>query len=98
MSYELEFLELAFAEWNRLDRSIAVRLRKKLERRQIQPRLENQRLTGSLALCYKVRDDKSGYRLIYLVEEDTRLLVVISIGQRRELEAYRVAAQRIIDR
>ena len=97
MDYELKFLDLAFEEWSELDRSVRDRLRKKLERRLEEPRIESQRLHGGLAHCFKIRDDKSGNRMVYLVDDDLMVLRVVAVGKRRELEAYRIAAQRIID-
>jgi mRNA interferase RelE/StbE len=96
-SFDLEFLDLAHDEWFKLDSAVVARLRKKLERRLEEPRIESQRLHGGLAHCFKIRDDKSGNRMVYLVDDDLMVLRVVAVGKPRELEAYRIAAQRIID-
>ena len=95
MAYELKFLDLAFEEWQNLDPGISARLRRKLERRLEQPRIESQRLRGALAHCFKIRDDKSGFRLIYLVDDDYMLLRVIAVGKREDFLAYRIAEARL---
>lgn len=94
-SFDLEFLDLAHDEWFKLDSAVAARLRKKLERRLEQPRIESQRLHGSLAECFKIRDDKSGTRVIYLVEDDRHVVLVVSVGKRTDGAAYRIAEARL---
>lgn len=94
-SFDLEFLDLAHAEWFKLDSAVVARLRKKLECRLEQPRIESQRLHGSLAECFKIRDDKSGTRVVYLVEDDRRVVLILSVGKRTDGAAYRLAESRL---
>ena len=94
-SFDLEFLDLAHDEWFKLDSAVVARLRKKLERRLEQPRIESQRLHGSLAECFKIRDDKSGTRVVYLVEDDRRVVLIVSVGKRTDGAAYRIAQGRL---
>jgi mRNA interferase RelE/StbE len=94
-TFDLEFLDLAHDEWFKLDSAVAARHRKKLQRRLEQPRIESQRLHGSLAECFKIRDDKSGTRVIYLVEDDRHVVLVVTVGKRTDGAAYRIAQGRL---
>jgi mRNA interferase RelE/StbE len=95
MPFKLEFLDLAFDEWCKLDSAVATRLRKKLDRRLEQPRIESQRLHGTLGDCFKIRDDKSGSRVVYVIEDDEHVVLVVSVGKRADGAAYRIAEARL---
>ena len=95
MAYELEFHAAALKEWQNLDNSVRLYLKKKLEKRLEDPRIDSARLHGNLQHCYKIKNDKTGHRLVYQVIDDQVIVYVISIDKRDGLEAYRLAAQRI---
>ena len=95
MAYELEFHAAALKEWQNLDNSVRLFLKKKLEKRLEDPRIDSARLHGNLQHCYKIKNDKTGHRLVYQVIDDQVIVYVISIDKRDGLEAYRLAAQRI---
>lgn len=95
MAYKLDFLDSALAEWVKLDKSIRDPLQKKLERRLESPQIENEALSGKLAGHYKIRHDKSGYRLIYFVDQDC--VVVTAVGKRAGKAAYLAAISRLPD-
>jgi mRNA interferase RelE/StbE len=95
VAYELEFHAAALKEWQNLDNSVRLFLKKKLEKRLEDPRIDSARLHGNLQHCYKIKNDKTGHRLVYQVIDDQVIVYVISIDKRDGLEAYRLAAQRI---
>ena len=91
-AYELFFIPAALKEWKQLDNSVRVRLKKKLENVLHNPYLENNRLSGKLSQCYKIKDSKSGFRVIYGVRENT--VVVYAVGKREKLTVYLAALAR----
>ena len=95
MSYELEFHPAALKEWQSLDKSVRLFLKKKLEKRLENPRIDSARLHGDLQHCYKIKSDKTGHRLVYQVIDDRIIVFVLSVDKRDDLKAYRLAAQRI---
>ena len=95
MSYELEFHSAALREWQGLDNSVRVLLKKKLETRLKNPHVDSARLHGDLQHCYKIKNDKTGHRLVYQVIDDRIIVFVLSVDKRDDLKAYRLAAQRI---
>ena len=74
MSFELEYLEEALAEWKRLDASIRNQFKKKLAERLIEPRIPSSKLSGHPDR-YKIKLRSIGYRLVYEVH-DGRLVVL----------------------
>lgn len=58
--------------------------------------MPNSVLSGDLAGTYKIKDAKSGYRLLYAVDEANGLILVLAIDKRENLKAYRSAAKRFI--
>jgi mRNA interferase RelE/StbE len=95
LAYELEFHPAALKEWQGLDNSVRLLLKKKLETRLKNPHVESSRLHGDLQHCYKIKNDKTGHRLVYQVIDDQVIVYVISVDKRDDLKAYRLAAQRI---
>lgn len=97
MAYELEFHVAALKEWQRLDNSVRHFLKKKLEKRLENPHIEGSRLHGDLQHCYKIKNDRTGHRLVYQVIDARITVYVLSIDKRDDLTAYRLAAHRIND-
>jgi len=95
LSYELEFHPVALKEWQGLDNSVRLMLKKKLETRLKNPHVDSARLHGDLQHCYKIKNDKTGHRLVYQVIEDRIIVFVLSIDKREDLKAYRLAEQRV---
>lgn len=95
MAYELEFHPAALKEWQSLDSSVRIFLKKKLEKRLQNPRINSARLHGDLQHCYKIKNDKTGHRLVYQVIDDRVIVFVLSVDKREDLMAYMLAAGRI---
>jgi len=94
MIYELEFNEEAFKEWNDLDGSIKAQFKKQLEKRLENPHVPSARLGNDLEGCYKIKLQKSGYRLVYDVIDNRLVIIVLSVGRRDGLVAYIKASKR----
>jgi len=95
--YRLKFLPEALAEWNALDGSVKIVLRKLLKKRLIEPRVPGAELNGSLRDCYKIKLRKQGYRLVYQVEDEVLTVLVLAVDKRENMAAYRAALSRLLD-
>ena len=93
--YRLKFVPDAWAEWLALDGSVRELLKKALKKRLVQPHLPGAVLHGDLRDCYKIKLRKQGYRLVYQVEDDVLLVLVLAIDKREDLAAYRAALTRL---
>lgn len=94
--YRLKFLPEALVEWNALDGSVKEVLKKLLKKRLAQPRLPGTELHGELRDCYKIKLLKQGYRLVYRVEDDVLVVLVLAVAKREDLAAYRAAVDRLL--
>lgn len=93
-TYELDFRADALKEWRALDGTVREQLRKKLIERLAHPHIPAARLSG-MANCYKIKLRKHGYRLVYQVEDDVLLVLVIAVGRRDRNAVHKAAAGRI---
>ncbi len=93
MIYELEFDRRALKEWRKLDSPQRLQLKKKLHELLSHPRNEVNRLR-ELPDCYKIKLRSSGYRLIYQVQDQRLVVLVVAIGKREREEAYKNASHR----
>lgn len=96
VSYRLQFLPEALEEWQTLDGSVKTLLRKALKKRLQQPRVPGSQLHAELRDCYKIKLRKIGYRLVYAVEDDVLVVLVLSVGKREEMAAYLQAIERLL--
>lgn len=96
LTYRLQFLPEALEEWTALDGSVKTLLRKTLKKRLEQPRVPGSELHAELRDCYKIKLRKLGYRLVYAVEDDRLIVLVLSIGKRQEMAAYLQAVERLL--
>ncbi|WP_305044932.1 type II toxin-antitoxin system RelE family toxin [Geoalkalibacter sp.] len=96
-TYRLKFVPEALQEWQALDGSIKEPLRKALKKRLERPHVSGAELHGELRGCYKIKLRKQGYRLVYMVEDDTLVVLVLAIDRRENMAAYRAALARLLD-
>jgi mRNA interferase RelE/StbE len=92
--YRLKFVPDAWREWQALDGSIKQALKLLLAKRLQNPHVPGSLLHRELAGCYKIKLLKQGYRLVYMVEDDVLVVLVLSVGKREDNAAYRAAARR----
>ena len=96
--YILKFVPDALKEWQALDGSIKEPLRKALKKRLEQPHVPGAKLHGDLRGCYKIKLRKQGYRLVYMVEDDVLVVLVLAIDRREDLAAYHAAIVRLLEK
>lgn len=95
-AYRLKFLPRALIEWEALDGSVKSVLKKLLKKRLDQPHVIGAQLHGGLTNCYKIKLLKQGYRLVYLVEDDVLVVLVLAVAKREDNAVYRSAIERLI--
>ncbi|MBS9427030.1 type II toxin-antitoxin system RelE/ParE family toxin [Photorhabdus akhurstii] len=93
MIYSLEFEKRALKEWKKLGHPIKEQLKKKLAERLENPHVQSARLRGR-ANRYKIKLRSSGYRLVYEVNDNKIILLVIAIGKRAGDAVYTLANER----
>jgi len=93
MSYSLEFLDSALKEWRRLDSNTREQFAKKLRERCENPHIPSAKLHGAKDR-YKIKLRDRGYRLVYEVEDDRLVVLVVAVGRRDRLAVYRQADRR----
>jgi mRNA interferase RelE/StbE len=92
-TYSLEFLPSALKEWQKLGATVREQFRKKLEERLREPAIASAQLRGAPDL-FKIKLRRSGYRLVYRVDDGRLVVVVISVGKRDKSKVYRAADSR----
>lgn len=95
--FRLKFVPDALKEWQSLDGSIKEPLRKALKKRLQQPHVPGSELHGNLQGCYKIKLRKQGYRLVYKVEDDLLIVLVLSVDRREDMAAYHAAFARLLE-
>lgn len=86
--YRLKFVPDALAEWQALDGGVKDVLRKALRKRLAQPHVPGAALHGDLR--------KQGYRLVYSVEGDVFVVLVLAVAKREDMAVYRFAVKRAL--
>ena len=94
--YKLKFLPEALKEWHQLDGSIKLIFRKALKKRLIQPKVPGSELHGDLKDCYKIKLLKHGYRLVYTIEDQELLVLVLAVDKRENSITYQSALLRLL--
>lgn len=94
MSYELEFDPRALKEWKKLGENIKIQLKKKLAEVLVNPEIPANKL-ADFPNCCKIKLRNSGYRLVYQVQNERIVVLVLAIGKRERLEAYNKAKERL---
>lgn len=88
----------AWAEWQALDGSVKEPLRKLLKKRLNNPHMPGAALHGELAGFYKIKLRKQGYRLVYGVEDDALVVMVMAVDKREDSAVYRAALSRLFEK
>lgn len=96
--YRLQFVPSAWAEWQQLDGSVKEPLRRLLKKRLDHPHVPGAALHGALAGHYKIKLRKQGFRLIYGVQDDVLIVMVMAVGKREDSTAYQAALARVSEK
>jgi mRNA interferase RelE/StbE len=93
-TYNLGFRRDAKKEWDKLNPSIRQQFANKLKERLSNPHIPSARLYGMPA-CYKIKLRAAGYRLVYQVEDEKLIVVIVAVGRRDRNAVYKIAAERL---
>lgn len=88
----------ALTEWNALDGSVKDNLKKLLAKRLDNPHVPGGELHGELKGCYKIKLNKQGIRLVYAVEDDKLIVMVMSVDKREDSIVYKSAVTRMTEK
>jgi len=94
MIYELHFHPLAFKEWKKLSQELQEQFKKQLKRRLENPHVISAKLSWQLKDCYKIKLHQAVYRLVYQVNDNKLLLLVVAVGKRNKNKVYESAGDR----
>ena len=93
--YRLLFLPSSLKEWQALDGSVKEPLRKLLKKRLNNPHVPGGALHGELNGYYKIKLNKQGLRLVYGVEDDALIVMVMAVDKREDGAVYRSVVARV---
>jgi mRNA interferase RelE/StbE len=93
MRYSLSFNAKALKEWKGLDTTVQGQFKNKLAKVLENPRIASAALMG-MPNCYKIKLRKAGFRLIYCVDDETVVVLVIAVGKRDKGRVYADAMRR----
>lgn len=82
MTYELKFIPSAKKEWDKLDNSVKQMFKKAILKRLDNPFILSSKLKNLPIECYKIKLRTAGYRLIYTIENNELILLVLIIDRR----------------
>ena len=88
MNYELQFLPVAKKEWDKIGQVIKEQFKKKLLERLKNPHVAKDSLSGGINL-YKIKLRSLGYRLVYQVDDNKVIVLVLAVGKRNRDEVYK---------
>ena len=94
MIYELHFHPLALKEWKKLSQELQEMFKKQLKRRLDNPHVISAKLSGQLKDCYKIKCHQAGYRLVYQVDDNKMVLMVVAVNKRNKNIVYESAERR----
>lgn len=96
--YRLFFVPSALREWRELDGSVKAPLTKLLRKRLNNPHVPGGALHGELAGYYKIKLRRQGVRLVYCVEDDALIVMVMAVDKREDGIVYRSVIARLADK
>ena len=94
MNYELQFHAEARREWDKLDATVRGQFKKKLNERLQNPCVEAARVGGGCDL-YKIKLRALGSRLVYQVQHEIVVVLVLSVGKRERNLVYETGLGRL---
>jgi len=98
MAYKVEFLPEGAREFEALDGSLKKVAAKQIEKLAERPELGEplgKRMGIDLTGYRKIYFGKRGYRIVYEIQRQKLVILIIGIGKRERAEIYREVAQRL---
>lgn len=96
MSYKIKFTPASKKDYDKLDNSQKLQVRKSLQRIEEFGLSTGQPLKGKLADCKKMKQKKLGLRVIFIQSDlGIEIIEIVVIGKRDEKEVYKEAEKRL---
>jgi mRNA interferase RelE/StbE len=98
MAYKVEFLPDAAREFDALDGSLKKLAAKQIDKLAERPELGEslgKRMGTDLTGYRKIYFGKKGYRIVYEIQHQRLVVLIIGIGKRERAEIYREIARRL---
>lgn len=98
MAYRVEFLPEAAREFDALDGSLKKLAAQQIDKLTERPELGEllgKRMGIDLSGYRKMYFGKKGYRIVYEIQRQRLVILIIGIGKRERAEIYRAVAQRL---
>ncbi len=95
MTFKIKFEKKAKKAFEKLGATVKSQFKIKLKQIIQDPHKHHAKLRGHLTGCYKIILRTSGYRLVYKVEDDELIILVLAVGKRDKNEAYMNASQQL---
>ncbi len=98
MAYRVEFLSEAAREFEALDGALKKVAAKQIDKLAERPELGEplgKRMGIDLTGYRKIYFGKKGYRIVYEIQRQKLVILIIGIGKRERAEIYREVAQRL---
>jgi len=93
-TYKVIFRPKAKKRFDKLDTAVQRQLARKLDERRRNPRVPGDALSH-MPNCYKIKLRARGIRMIYQVQDEIVLLLVLAVGGRENEDAYIEAAREL---
>ncbi|WP_430962627.1 type II toxin-antitoxin system RelE family toxin [Pseudomonas orientalis] len=93
IEFSIEWDPKALKELKKLDGTIRHQFLRKLQERQDHPRVPADALYG-MKDCYKIKLRGAGFRLVYRVEDERIVILVLAVGKRERSTVYDSAKSR----
>lgn len=87
MIYKIKFTPISDKEWKKIDSSLRLQFKKKLEKVIQNPRIPKNKLSGYENI-YKIKLRSAGFRLAYEVKDKEIIILVLSVGKRENNKIY----------
>ncbi len=87
MIYKIKFTPISKKEWDKIDSTIKLHFKKKLDKIICSPRIPKNKLSGYTNI-YKIKLKSAGFRLVYEVKDEEIVVLVLSVGKRENNKIY----------
>jgi mRNA interferase RelE/StbE len=93
MKYKILFIEDAYEDLQKLDKSIQIEAIKVIKKLKENPYF-GKPLKGNLKGFYKIYFFKKKYRMVYTIRENKLLILIVGIGKRDKEKIYKLIEKR----
>ena len=95
--HRLQFAPGAWTEWQAREGFFKETLRTLLKKHLDDPHEPGAQLHGTLTGYYKIKLRKQGYRLVYGVQDDVLIVMVMAVDKREDSAVYQSAMVRVAE-